>query len=86
MSEIKSMLYIAEGPGVFVKLCGRGRVYTSPDVEVWTERTVCGGPWVGIEFLEDEELGPVFEMTNENGARVTSPDGITWTTRFPREE
>ena len=78
MSDL--MAVFAEGFGVFVKLDESGRVHTSPDAEVWTERAVPHRPWVSVEYLEDDDrFGTVFKMTTEDGAHATSPDGITWT-------
>lgn len=57
------------------------KILTSPDGEVWTERTLpISGRWVGIAWN-----GVVFCVVdggfNVSFSACTSPDGITWTER-----
>jgi hypothetical protein len=71
--------------GLFVAVGFAGvAVITSSDGIVWTERTpsTYGLGWFGVCWSRELEIFVAVSITGTNNTRVmTSPNGITWTTR-----
>ena len=62
-----------------------GITWTSRTTEVandWRSVAYGNGLWVAVSFLEDEDDDDVIA---DNNQVMTSPDGITWTSRTPAE-
>lgn len=69
---------VAYGNGVFVGL-GHGSydwcpgIYTSPDVELWTQRMQTPHPMQGVTYANG-----IFVAVGDDSAILTSSDGVSW--------
>jgi hypothetical protein len=83
---------VTYGDGLFVVVGGGGTVLTSPDGVIWTPQSSRTGADLGAELFAVTHANGLFvAVGGYSRARydsesfiMTSPDGITWTSREPR--
>ena len=82
-SNTRAVYSLAYGAGLFVAVCERAEIWTSPDGITWTQRT---SPQTGssytltaVTYRPDVGFAAVGNTAPTTPEIVTSPDGITWT-------
>ena len=66
---------LAYGKGLYVAVGDSGRILTSPDGLIWTNRTFGSTNYTAVAYGNG-----LFVAAGAGGVYVTSPDGLSWTT------
>ena len=81
-ADTRAVYGLAYGAGLFVAVCERAQIWTSPDGTNWTQRVspLTGSSYklAAVTYRPDVGFAAVGDAVSSVAEIVTSPDGITW--------